>query len=144
MSSNARLISRRPSIPKREGQKPDVYLDKLTDAITSELSTIRIAVTAGPSHTRVVVLPSGDTTPDVGVPEPTIPWTFTLTYAAPTTITTFDGGREGQIIVLIFLNANVTLQHAPNIFNRSGVNDNPAANTTKTYVNRTNLWYEVS
>jgi len=109
-----------------------------------ECAELRAAIAIGPSHDRVIAFADLDATPSVGVPEATIPWTFTATYSAPTTITDFDDGREGQLITVIFLNANVTLQHSPNIFMRGGVNATPGANTTRTFVNRTDLWYEVS
>jgi len=86
-----------------------------------------------------ITFPNGATTPSVEGSE-----VFYVSNSSSTTITNFTGGIEGKRITLVFSNANTTIKHGTNIYNRCGANVTPPANTTRTYVKVSGKWYEVS
>lgn len=82
----------------------------------------------------------GDTTPAV--------YGFRFFHAnnsAPTTITGFDGGYEGKVIVIRAVNGNTTIQDGTGIFLSGSANYTMATTSTLTLVHEGNdAWYEVS
>lgn len=81
----------------------------------------------------------GDTTPSVGGAN-----VFKAQNTAATTITAFDDGVSGQEIVIIFWNANTTIQNAVSMQLAGGVDYTGAPNATLTLVNLDGNWFEKS
>lgn len=84
-----------------------------------------------------ITFTDADTTPSVAAANQ-----FTASNTGATTITNFDDGVSGQTIVILFTNANSTLQHNATIKMRSGGNLTPAANTVYRFTLRSGVWYE--
>lgn len=117
-----------------------------------DVNTARLFFSRGKAHfTRVygndgldfgsVNFTSGDTTPSVG-----IGGRFVCVNAAPTTITTFDDGFDGQIIY-VKLNANTTIQYSgAAIFTKGSVNivGTSATNEWVTFIRDNTVWRELS
>jgi len=68
---------------------------------------------------------------------------FTLGYEDPTTITDFIDSANGQMLTLVTLNANVTIDNAPNILLTGGADWNMPTGSTLTLRDVAGTWYEV-
>lgn len=84
-------------------------------------------------------LANGDTSPSV--PGRTY---WRANNAAPTSITNFDDGANGQQIVIRGANANTTLVHGSGLVNNGSTNISLPSNGVVTYVRQGTLWFEVS
>ena len=80
-----------------------------------------------------------DTTPSVGGTNSLI-----LANTVATTITEFDDGLDGQILVCAFSDGNTTITDGTNIFLSGSVNYNPAATAILTFIRVSGNWYEQS
>lgn len=88
-----------------------------------------------------ITFADGDTTPSVGIEAAE----YVFSNSAPTSVTMFDGGREGREI-LVRMNTNTTIVHnASNIYCKGA--GNIASRTTVDFVrfrNKAGVWYEQS
>lgn len=81
---------------------------------------------------------AGTTTPSVsGVSY------MVIANSAPTTITNFTGGQAGQVIYLLFDDANTTVNRS-NAYLAGGTNFVSTANDTLTLVSDGTYWYEIA
>lgn len=80
----------------------------------------------------------GDTTPSVAKQN-----LLLLNNTGATTITNLDDGTEGQLVVLVFNNANTTIADNANIFLNAGVNWNAPGNATLTLIYSASKWIEI-
>lgn len=89
-----------------------------------------------------LIFTSADTTPDVSLSE-----FWLANNSAATTITAFDGGQTGQIIVVVFNNGNTTIQHSTGttgIRLKSGANKTYAQYESAQFIkNGANWWIEI-
>jgi hypothetical protein len=68
---------------------------------------------------------------------------FRLTHSGGTTVTDFTNEQAGQVIDLLFTNANVTIQHGTNIKLAGGTNFVGSANDMMQLRSDGTTWYEV-
>lgn len=85
----------------------------------------------------VVTFADGATTPSVARSSD-----FRTANAAPTLITNFSGGRDGQMITIL-MDANTSIQNNGSIKTRSGSNIVGAVNTTHSFKRFGGVWYQV-
>ena len=113
----------------------DLYVDGTANLDTTVITSATIAKQGG----TIGTFTGGDTTPSVGLCDR---WLTANTKSA-VSITTFDDAEEGQMITIIFNDANTTLVHDARAMLLNGArNWNAAAGDTITLIyNR--LWYEV-
>lgn len=69
---------------------------------------------------------------------------FRASNTGPTTITFFDDGVDGQVIYLLFTNANTTLQDGATLNLSGGINFTPNGDDIVTLIFDGVEWYEVS
>ena len=94
------------------------------------------------NYEDITVFTDGDTTPSVKGHN-----NFATNNSASTSITTFDDGVVGQMIRVVFFDANTTLVNSADLVLSSGANESPAANSWKEfiYINNGGLkWTEVA
>jgi len=87
----------------------------------------------------VVVMATADTTPDVGGGT-----VFTLTNAGPTSITNFDSGASGQLLIIEFADANSTIVDGGLIQLSGGVNFVSTGGDMLSLVRIGSVWFETS
>ena len=69
---------------------------------------------------------------------------LTMSYAAPTAITNFADGEDGQVLVLLFTTANATIQNNVDIALATGASWTAPANATLTLAYLGGKWRELS
>ena len=86
---------------------------------------------------EVITLTDGDTTPDVSAGN-----AFKTANTSATTITQFDGGVEGQDLLLVFGDGDTTIDFASgvNITGNGGADFNGAAGDTILFVRHDGIW----
>ena len=112
--------------------------DALTDAhtVNGTLSVTGLATLA--LLTKSISYTAGDTTPSV------LNASFMdIANSGAVTISNFDDGVNGQVIVLHFQDANTTINRA-NAYLSGGVNFVSSANDTLTLIRVANVWTEVA
>lgn len=87
----------------------------------------------------VTTFTASDTTPSVGGGS-----IFKTNNSGATSITTFDNGRNGQHVIVIFGDANTTLVNSATLEVSGDANFTGAAGDTKTFVLDGTVWREVS
>ncbi len=109
----------------------------LTSTYNSTGITTNGTNTAGQVY-RVATYTAGTTTPSVlGVSH------MLISNSSPTSITNFTNAVTGQILTLIFNDANTTVTRN-NAYLFGGLNFTSTANDTLTLIQNGGLWYEVS
>jgi len=109
----------------------------LTSTYNSTGITTNGTNTAGQVY-RIGTYTNGATTPSVlGVSH------MLITNSGATSITNFTNAVNGQILTLIFNDANTTVTRN-NAYLSGGVNFTSTANDTLTLIQNGGLWYEVS
>ena len=69
---------------------------------------------------------------------------FKEVNTAPTTITAFDDGTDGQILIILFTTGNTTIQDGANLQLNGGVNFVGSANDILELVRFDTIWYQVA
>jgi len=93
---------------------------------------------------QIPTFTDGDTTPSVANSN-----IFKEANTSATSITTFDDGKEGQIITVIFTSDDgtgksyTTIVHGSGIYLRGGADVTPNTNTTMSFVYDGTNWYEI-
>jgi hypothetical protein len=82
---------------------------------------------------------AADTTPSAGEIS-----FYVLTNGGAVTITDFDNEVDGQIMYLLFTDANTTIDHNANVKLAGGLDFVGSANDTLTLISRAGVWYEVA
>jgi hypothetical protein len=82
---------------------------------------------------------AADTTPSAGETS-----FYVLTNGSPTTVSDFDNEVDGQIMHLLFMDGNTTIDHNAGIRLSGGADFVGTANDTLTLISRGGIWYEVS
>jgi len=94
----------------------------------------------GALSTASGAIPSGSTSPSVSGGN-----VFSVSNAAPTTITNFINASAGQMIILVFNDGNTTVQSGGAISLQGNTNFNGTSNDTLTLVNTNGMnWFEVT
>ena len=94
---------------------------------------------AGLKFNDSIATADGDTTPSVANGN-----LFTIANAAPTVITAFDDGAEGQPIILKFSDANTTITASASIKLIGGLNFVSTADDTMVLIRISTAWFELS
>lgn len=94
---------------------------------------------AGLKVNDAIATADADTTPTVGGGN-----LFTVANTGATSITAFDDGAEGQVIMLIFSDANTTIVASASIKLIGGLNFVSTADDTMMLVRKGSAWYEFS
>ncbi len=87
----------------------------------------------------VTTFTASDTTPSVGGGS-----VFKTNNSAATSITTWDNGRNGQLVIVVFGDAVTTLVQGATLKVSGDANFTGAAGDTKTFVLDSTVWREVS
>jgi len=81
----------------------------------------------------------GDTSPSVNQGVTVLP----INNSSATSITMFDDGEDGQVVTLVFGDANTTLVNGTNLRITGGTNFTPTIRDTVQLVSQGGTWYEV-
>ena len=100
--------------------------------VTKKVSVADLTAARAGTYTQ------GTTTPSVS----SVSYMF-IANSAPTTITNFTGGQAGQVIYLLFNDANTTINRS-NAYLAGGTNFVSTANDTLTLVSDGTYWYEIA
>jgi len=110
-----------------------------TDVSLSRSGTKTLQISGKIVPSSIPTFADGDTTPSVADSD-----TFKTNNSAATSITTFDDGKTGQKITIIFGDSNTTIVHGSGIILNGGTNVTPSANNVMGFVYDGANWYETS
>lgn len=110
-----------------------------TYALPAYNETMRLGLRGPVYPINIIVFTDGATTPSVKQSN-----TFKTANTAPTTITNFTQGVDGQQITVIMRDANTTIANGGSINIRSGADIVPAVNRSYSFVREGGVWIQVN
>jgi hypothetical protein len=118
-----------------------IYVPFVNNGGTTRVTSVGNRIWNGASYVQLpqisTTFGNGDTTPDVSSGD-----IYSTNNTNPTTITTFDNGHAGQVIRIVFTDANTTIAESGNI-KLSAAFTSTADDTMTLLFNGAN-WYELS
>lgn len=110
-----------------------------TYALPTYNETMRMGLRGPVYPINIIIFTDGATTPSVKQSN-----TFKTANTAPTTITNFTQGVDGQQITVIMRDANTTIANGGSINTRSGADIVPAVNRSYSFVREGGVWIQVN
>jgi len=131
-----RITGQTTRFPSADGEYDPLAEAVFRNDLERQLDRIAADVDGG---NAILAFADADATPSVERAD-----FFTVANTGGTTITAFDKGRVGQVITLIFADANTTVADGANLHLAGGVNFSSTADDVLVLVFDGTSWYEVS
>lgn len=110
-----------------------------TYALPTYNETMRVGLRGPVYPINIIIFTDGATTPSVKQSN-----TFKTANTAPTTITNFTQGVDGQQITVVMRDANTTIANGGSINTRSGADIVPAVNRSYSFVREGGVWVQLN